>query len=121
MSGIVAVAKERAGRDRCGAERSRKRVARYVIDPVGTGYVQSLSRPGGNSSGFTLFEYKTAGKLLELLKEIAPNIVRVAILQNPNAPVVARQLAAIQELAPSLGIALNPIDASDDAGTERSR
>ena len=66
-----------------------------VIDPVGTGYVESLSRPGGNSTGFTLFEYKTAGKLLELLKEIAPGIMRVAILQNPGAPAAAGQLARI--------------------------
>jgi putative ABC transport system substrate-binding protein len=91
-----------------------------VIDPVGTGYVKSLSRPGGNSTGFTLFEYKTVGKLLELLKEIAPDIVRVAILQNPSAPAVAGQLAAIQAASPSLGIALNQIDARDDAETERA-
>jgi putative tryptophan/tyrosine transport system substrate-binding protein len=91
-----------------------------VIDPVGTGYVKSLSRPGGNSTGFTLFEYKTAGKLLELLKEIASHIVRVAILQNPSAPAAAGQLAAIQAASPSLGIALNPIDARDDTETERA-
>jgi putative tryptophan/tyrosine transport system substrate-binding protein len=90
-----------------------------VIDPVGMGIVASLSSPGGNITGFTLFEYGIAGKLLELLKEIAPGIARVGVLRNPTYPSGTGQLGAIQAVAPSFGIELTPIDARDGAEVER--
>jgi putative ABC transport system substrate-binding protein len=90
-----------------------------VIDPVGMGIVASLSRPGGNITGFTLFEYGIAGKLLELLKEIAPGVERVGVLRNPTNASAAGQLGAIQAVAPSFGIALTPIDARDGSEVER--
>jgi putative ABC transport system substrate-binding protein len=67
-----------------------------VVDPVGAGFIASLARPGGNTTGFTLFEYGTTGKLLELLKQIAPSVARVAVLQNPTEPTVRWQLEAIE-------------------------
>jgi putative ABC transport system substrate-binding protein len=91
-----------------------------MIDPVGGGYVQSLSRPGGNTTGFTLYEYSTAGKLLELLKEIAPFTARAGVLRNPASPAAPGQFGAIQALAPSMGVALFPIDARDSTETERA-
>jgi putative tryptophan/tyrosine transport system substrate-binding protein len=90
-----------------------------VIDPVGMGIVASLSRPGGNTTGFTLFEYGIAGKLLELLKGIAPGIELVGVLRDPTNASAAGQLGAIQAVAPSFGIALTPIDARDGAEVER--
>ncbi len=78
-----------------------------VIDPVGAGYVASLARPGGNTTGFTAFEYSLSGKWLELLKEIAPNLTRVAILRDPALAAGIGQFAAIQAMAPSsLGVEL---------------
>jgi putative ABC transport system substrate-binding protein len=84
-----------------------------VVDPVGSGYVDSLSHPGGNTTGFTLFEYSLTGKLLELLKEIAPNVKRAAVVRDPTRGSGIAQFAAIQAVAPSLGIELVPINASD--------
>ena len=66
-----------------------------VIDPVGAGFVASLARPGGNATGFTLFEYGVAGKWLELLKEIAPGVTRVAVLRDPAIAAGIGQLGAI--------------------------
>jgi putative ABC transport system substrate-binding protein len=74
-----------------------------VTDPVGAGYVASLARPGGNATGFVFVEYGISGKWLELLKEIAPQIARVAVLRDPTLAVGIGQLAAIQSAAPSLG------------------
>ena len=74
-----------------------------VPDPVGSGFVESLSQPGGNASGFMQFEYSLSGKWLELLKQIAPNVTRAAILWNPTIPAGIGQFAVIQSVAPSLG------------------
>ena len=91
-----------------------------VIDPVGAGYVASLARPGGNVTGFTLFEYSLSGKWLELLKEIAPNLMRIAILRDPAIASGIGQFAVIQAMAPpSFGVELSPIDVRDAGEIER--
>jgi putative ABC transport system substrate-binding protein len=90
-----------------------------VVDPVGSGYVDSLSRPGGNTTGFTLFEYSLAGKHLELLKEIAPHVTRAAVIRDPARGSGIAQFAAIQTVAPSLGVELSPINALDVHDMER--
>jgi putative ABC transport system substrate-binding protein len=84
----------------------------FVItpDPVGSGYVESLSRPGGNATGFMMFEYNLCGKWLELLKEIAPSVTHAAVLRDPNTPAGIGQFAVIQSAAPSVGIEVSPID-----------
>src|SRR4051812_27443211 len=84
-----------------------------VIDPVGAGFVASLARPGGNATGFTIFEYGMSGKWLELLKEIAPHVTRAAVLRDPAFASGIGQFAAVQAVAPSLGVELSPIDARD--------
>jgi putative ABC transport system substrate-binding protein len=91
-----------------------------VIDPVGAGFVASLARPGGNVTGFTLFEYGIAGKWLELLKEIAPRVTRVAVLRDPAIGAGIGQLGAIQAVAPSFGVELSPIDVRDLVEIERA-
>jgi putative ABC transport system substrate-binding protein len=91
-----------------------------VIDPVGAGFVASLARPGGNTTGFTLFEYGVAGKWLELLKEIAPGVTRVAVLRDPAIAAGIGQLGAIQAVSPSFGIELSPIDVRDAGEIERA-
>ena len=78
-------------------------------DPVGAGFVESLARPGGNATGFTSIEYGTSGKWLELLREIAPGVTRVAVLRDPTLPAGIRQFAVLQSVAPSLGIELSSI------------
>jgi putative ABC transport system substrate-binding protein len=90
-----------------------------VVDPVGSGYVDSLSRPGGNTTGFTLFEYSLSGKWLELLKEIAPNVTRAAVIRDPTRGSGIAQFAAIQTVAPSLGVELSTINALDVRDMER--
>jgi putative ABC transport system substrate-binding protein len=91
-----------------------------VVDPVGAGFVASLARPGGNATGFTLFEYSLSGKWLELLKEIAPNLTRIAVLRDPAVAGGIGQFAAIQAMAPpSFGAELNPIDVRDAGEIER--
>jgi putative tryptophan/tyrosine transport system substrate-binding protein len=89
-------------------------------DPVGAGYVDSLAQPGGNATGFTSIEYGIGGKYLELLKEIAPRIVRVAVLRDPTIPQGIGSLGAIQAVAPSLGMELRPIDVHDAPEIERA-
>jgi putative ABC transport system substrate-binding protein len=84
-----------------------------VVDPVGSGYVDSLSRPGGNTTGFSLFEYSLSGKWLELLKEIAPHVRRAAVIQDPTRGSGIAQFAAIQTVAQSLGVELSTINALD--------
>src|SRR5271156_2001078 len=92
-----------------------------VIDPVGAGYVARLARPGGNATGFTAFEYSLSGKWLELLKEIAPNLTRIAILRDPALAAGIGQFAAIQAMAPSsLGVELTTIDPRDPGEIERA-
>ena len=80
-----------------------------VIDPVGGGWVESLARPGGNATGFAAYEFSMSGKWLELLKEIAPHVTRVAVIRDPNVPAGSGALAAIQTVAPSFGMELTPI------------
>ena len=89
-----------------------------VLDPVGAGFVASLGRPGGNASGFTLFEFGFSGKWLELLKEITPGVKRAAILRDPDSPAGIGQFAAIQTVAPSFGVELIPLDVYDAAEIE---
>jgi putative ABC transport system substrate-binding protein len=89
-------------------------------DPVGAGYVDSLAQPGGNTTGFTIMEYGTSGKYLELLKEIAPRIARAAVLRDPTTPQGIGQFGAIQAVAPSLGVELRPIDVRDAPEIERA-
>ena len=92
-----------------------------VIDPVGAGFVASLSRPGGNTTGFRAFEYSLSGKWLELLKEIAPDLTRVAVLRDPALAAGIGQFAAIQAMAPpSSGVELTTIDVRDPAEIERA-
>ena len=90
-----------------------------VTDPVGGGLVASLARPGGNTTGFTLSEYGVSGKWLELLKQIAPNVTRAAVLRDPVAVGIG-QFAAIQAVAPSLQVELSPTDARDAGEIERA-
>jgi len=91
-----------------------------VIDPVGAGFVTSLARPGGNTTGFASLEYGTSGKWLELLKEIAPRVTRAAILRDPTIATGIGQLAAIQAVAPALGIELVPLGARNASEIERA-
>src|SRR5262249_13218447 len=91
-----------------------------VTDPVGAGFVASLSRPGGNMTGFTLFEYSTSGKWLELLKQIAPRVTRVAVLRDPANATGLGQFVAIQSVAQSLGVELTPLGVRDASEIERS-
>jgi putative ABC transport system substrate-binding protein len=79
-------------------------------DPVGSGFVQRLSRPGGNATGFMMFEYNLCGKWLELLKEIAPSVTHAAVLRDPTFAAGIGQFAVIQAVAPSVGIEVSPID-----------
>ena len=91
-----------------------------VIDPVGAGFVASLARPGGNTTGFASLDYGTSGKWLELLKEIAPRVTRAAILRDPTIAAGIGQLAAIQTVAPALGVELTPLGARDAGEIERA-
>src|SRR5262249_36201685 len=91
-----------------------------VGDAVGTGLVASLARPGGNATGFMNSELSLSAKLLELLKQIAPLLTRVAVLGPDRGPVRIGQFAAIQAVAPSLGIEVPPIYGRDPSETERT-
>jgi putative ABC transport system substrate-binding protein len=81
-----------------------------VPDPVGSGFVKRLSWPGGNATGFMMFEYNLCGKWPELLKEIAPNVTQAAVLRDPTFAAGIGQFAVIQAVAPSVGIEVSPID-----------
>jgi putative tryptophan/tyrosine transport system substrate-binding protein len=92
-----------------------------VIDPVGAGFIASLARPGGNTTGFTAFEYSISGKWLELLKELAPALKRVAVVREPSVAAGIGQFAAIQTMASSSsGLELTAIDPRDTAHVERA-
>jgi putative tryptophan/tyrosine transport system substrate-binding protein len=91
-----------------------------VADPVGAGFVDSLARPGGNATGFTSYEYSLSGKWLDLLKEIAPGVKRVAVLRDPAISAGTGQFAAIQTAAPSFGVELSPINVHDAVEIERT-
>ena len=90
-----------------------------VADPVGAGFVDSLARPGGNTTGFTNFEYSMSGKWVELLKQIAPRVTRVAVLRDPTVAAGIGQFSAIQSVAHSLGVELTPFNVGDVAEIER--
>jgi putative tryptophan/tyrosine transport system substrate-binding protein len=90
-----------------------------AVDPVGSGYVESMSRPGGNTTGFTQFEYSLSGKWLELLKQIAPQVTRVAVIRDPVNGSGIAQFAVIQAFAPPLGVELTPIDGRDVGEIDR--
>src|SRR5215831_9773361 len=92
----------------------------HSVDPVGAGFVDSLARPGGNATGFVLFEYGMGAKWLEPLKEIAPNVTRVAVLRDPAIPAGTGQFGAIQSVAPSLGVELTPVNVRDPGEIERA-
>jgi putative ABC transport system substrate-binding protein len=91
-----------------------------VADPVGGGFVASLARPGGNATGFTNLEYGLGGKWLELLKQIAPQVTRAAVLRDAAQVSGGGQLGALQAVAPSFGVELRPIDVHDTGGIERT-
>jgi putative ABC transport system substrate-binding protein len=90
-----------------------------VVDPVGGGYVASLARPSGNITGFSNPEYGISGKWLELIKQIAPRVTRLAVLRNSNIPAGFGQLGALQSAAASFGVELSPVDLRDAGEIER--
>jgi putative ABC transport system substrate-binding protein len=90
-----------------------------VTDPVGSGFVASLARPGGNATGFTTLEYGMSGKWLQVLKEVAPLVTRAAVLRDASLPSGSGQLGAIQAVAPLLGVEVSPVDVRDGAEIER--
>ena len=91
----------------------------FTPDPVGAGIVESLSQPGGNATGFLQFEYSLTGKWLELLKQIAPGVMRAAVLRDPSITAGIGQFAVIQSVAPSLGVEVVPISMQNAAEIER--
>jgi putative tryptophan/tyrosine transport system substrate-binding protein len=91
-----------------------------VVDPVGSGLISSLSHPGGNATGFSLFEFGISGKWLDLLKEIAPSVTRVAVLRDSASTRGVGQFAAIQTNASSLGAELLPLDAKEGSDIARA-
>src|SRR5712671_2983962 len=90
-----------------------------VVDPVGAGFVDSLARPGGNATGFMNYEYSLSGKWLELLKQIAPSVTRAAVLRNAATASGPGQFAAVQAMAPSLSVEVNPVNVRDAGEIER--
>ena len=92
----------------------------FAADPVGSGFIESLSRPGGNATGFVLFEYDLSAKWLELLKEIAPSVRRVAVLRDPTSITGIGQFAVIQSVARSVGVDVSPLNLRDAGEIERA-
>jgi ABC-type uncharacterized transport system substrate-binding protein len=91
-----------------------------VVDPVGAGFIEKLSRPGGNVTGFMMFDYSLAGKWPELLKQAAPNVTQAAVLRDPTISVGIGQFAVIQAVAPALGLEVTAINVSDQKELERA-
>jgi putative ABC transport system substrate-binding protein len=91
-----------------------------IADAVGAGYVESLARPGGNATGFTIYEYSISGKWLELLKEAAPRVTRMAVLRESGIAAGPGQFGAIQALAPSLGVEVRAVEVRDAGDVERA-
>ena len=91
-----------------------------VADPVGAGFVDSLSRPGGNTTGFLQFEYGLSAKWLELLKEITPGVTRAAVLRDPAITAGVGQFAIIQSVASSIGVEVSPVNVRDAGEIERA-
>jgi putative ABC transport system substrate-binding protein len=102
------------------ASRSVPTVFAAVGDPVGAGFVDSLARPGGNVTGFMVFEYSLSGKWLELLKEVVPGVKRAAVLRDAASPSGTGEFGAIQAMAPSLGVEVNAINVRDAGEIERA-
>jgi putative ABC transport system substrate-binding protein len=102
------------------ATRSVPVVFTVVGDPVGVGFVDSLARPGGNATGFMVFENSMGGKWLELLKEIAPGVTRAAVLRDPTGLSGIGQFSVIQAVAPSLRMEVNPVNVRDAGEMERA-
>ena len=102
------------------ATRSVPIVFPVVGDPIGAGFVDSLARPGGNDTGFMNFEYSIGGKWLELLKEIAPGVTRVAVLRYAATPSGVGQFGIIQSVAPSLRVEVTPVNMRDAPEIERA-
>ena len=92
-----------------------------AIDPVGTGIVESLARPGGNATGFTQFEYSLSGKWFELLRDFSPGVRRLAVVRDPRGSAGIGQWAVIQAVAYPFGVELSPVDLSGDAGEVERR
>ena len=101
------------------ATRSVPIVFNNAVDPVGSGFIDSLARPGGNATGFVLFEYALAGKWVELLKQIAPTVSRVAVLRDAILPAGTGQFAVIQSAAPSIGVDVSAMNMRDAAQIEQ--
>jgi putative tryptophan/tyrosine transport system substrate-binding protein len=102
------------------ATRSIPIVFVLVPDPVGQGFVDSLARPGGNVTGFTLYEFGMGGKWLQLLKEIAPRVTRAAVIRDSTTTGGVGQFAAIQSMAPSLGVEVIAVNVRDPNEIERT-
>jgi putative ABC transport system substrate-binding protein len=100
------------------ATRTMPIVFAAVPDPVGSGFVASLARPGGNATGFMQFEYSLSGKWVELLKQIAPSVARAAVLWDPSIPAGIGQFAVIQAVAPSIGVEVSPVNVRDASEME---
>jgi putative ABC transport system substrate-binding protein len=81
-----------------------------IPDPVGSGFINSLARPGGNVTGFTIFDYGIGAKWLELLKEVAPNVTRAGVIRDPTIAGGLGSWAAIQSASPATGIEVSPIN-----------
>jgi putative ABC transport system substrate-binding protein len=90
-----------------------------VSDPVSGGFVESMSHPGGNATGFSILEWSMSGKWLELLKQLVPQMTRVAVLRDPANPGGTGQLGAILGVAPTLGVAVTPLGMRDAVEIER--
>jgi putative ABC transport system substrate-binding protein len=91
-----------------------------VSDPVASGFVQSLARPGGNTTGFMQFEFGLSGKWLELLKQVAPDVTRAAVLRDPDVGTGTTQFAIIQAMAPLLRVEVNPVNVRDPSEIRRA-
>ena len=83
-----------------------------VVDPMGAGFIEKLSRPGGNATGYMMFDYSLSGKWVELLKQVAPGVTQAAVLRDPSSAGVG-QFAVIQAVAPSLGLEVSAINVGD--------
>ena len=91
-----------------------------VADPVGAGFVESMARPGGNATGFIQFEYSLSGKWLELVKEIAPSVTRVAVLRDPAVTAGVGQFARHSVSGTSIGLDVGPVNLRDAGDIERA-
>jgi putative ABC transport system substrate-binding protein len=100
--------------------RSIPMVVTRIVDPVGAGFLTSLARPGGNLTGFTVAEFSLLGKLVEVLKEIAPQVTRVAVLLHPDQAPQTRMLQAVEAAAKSIGVQVTAAGARDPAAVERA-